>query len=239
MRRRLAPVLALVLLVTACPRPRPAPPPDPAAEREAAIQELADQTMARAAAHEPEVSRILQAVAAGLGGTMAGFEHRLKKRDSVIRKIRSRLPDDPAAAVASVIIDDALRYTLQVDDEPQGRHAEAIRTTFAELEAAGHTVQRVKNYWPRGDNYSGVNAVLLAPDGLPWELQFHTADSFRVKQETHALYEEMRDDATPTERKRDLFRQLAAPWEEVPIPHGLLTPQSLHPTETIILHQAP
>ena len=250
MRRRLSPVLALIaLLLAGCPRggettagPRPDGPverPDPAAEREAAIQQLADRYMARAAANEPEVSRILQELAAQQGGTMAGFEHRLKKRDSLLRKIRSRLADSPDTPVSEIVIDDALRYTLQVDDQPAGRHGEAIRATFAALEAAGHKVDRVKNYWPRGDNYSGVNTVLLAPDGLPWELQFHTADSFRVKQETHELYEEMREDATPAERKRELFRQLAAPWEHVAIPEGLLTPNSLHPSEDIIRHDPP
>ena len=249
MRRRLSPVLALLaLLLAGCPRgadTTAGPPdgrdsrPDPAAEREAAIEKLADGYMARAAANEPDVSRILQEVAAQQGGTMAGFEHRLKKRDSLLRKIRSRLADSPDTPVAEIVIDDALRYTLQVDDQPPGRHGEAIRATFAALEAAGHAVQRVKNYWPRGDNYSGVNAVLVAPDGLSWELQFHTADSFRIKEETHELYEELRDDATPVARKREVFQLLAAPWEQVPIPEGLLTPNSLHPSEDIIRHDPP
>src|SRR5690606_24765348 len=120
---------------------QPAPDPagqregDRAAEREDAIARLADDYMARAAAHEPEVSRILQEVAARVGGTMVGFEHRLKTRDSLLRKIRSRLAEDPTLEVSRVVIDDALRYTLQVEDDPAGHHERAIRTALQALEA--------------------------------------------------------------------------------------------------------
>ncbi len=37
------------------------------------------------------------------------------------------------------------------------------------LERSGHSVQRVKNYWPADDNYSGINSILKAPDGLEWD----------------------------------------------------------------------
>ena len=254
MRRRPAALVPLLAMALACSgsaaerRDAPPPPaPEPAidaapvssAPTDAEIGRLADELMGRAAAHEPKVSAILQSVAASLGGTMAGFEHRLKKRDSTIRKIRTLLARDPAGGLAKVVVDDALRYTLQVEDTPPGNHATAIRAAFTALEEAGHKVLKVKNYWPRGDNYSGVNAVLQAPDGLPWELQFHTAASFRVKDETHELYEEMRLDTTPVERKRVLYFQLAAPWESVPIPKDMLTPGALHPSEEIIQRPPP
>jgi hypothetical protein len=255
MRRRYAAFLPVLAIALACSgggaehhAPPPPPPPQaradaapaaPAAPTEADLERMADGLMARAAEHEPKVSAILQGVAASLGGTMAGFEHRLKKRDSMLRKIRTILAKDPAGGLARVVIDDALRYTLQVEDTPPGNHATAIRAAFAALEQAGHKVVKVKNYWPRGDNYSGVNAVLEAPDGLPWELQFHTAESFRIKDRDHELYEEMRLDETPVERKRVLYHQLAAPWEIVPIPKDLLTPGALHKAEEIIQRPPP
>jgi len=72
-----------------------------------------------------------------------------------------------------------LRGHYEKPSEKKARErAEAIRATFKGLEAAGHKVIKVKNYWPRGDNYSGVNSVLETSDGLEWELQFHTAESF-------------------------------------------------------------
>jgi hypothetical protein len=255
MRRRLA--LALLLALAGCAggtrqADRSPPPPAaadagataveheaPPADREAEIERLADGLMARAAAHEPAVSRLLQEVAGKVGGQLAGFEHRLKKRDSLLRKIHTLLHDDPKLAVSEVVINDALRYTLEVDDVPPGRHAEAIRTALGALEKAGHKVLKVKNYWPRGDNYSGVNSVLETPDGLEWELQFHTAESFRIQHRDHELYEEMRKDDTPIATRRELYRKLAAPWNKVPIPRDMLTPRALHPAEEIIQRPPP
>jgi hypothetical protein len=251
-RRRLAVLLALVLAACAGGSSRPADraPPPPAVvpdagatavepDREAEIEKLADDLLARAAHHEPEVSKLLQTVAAQVGGQLAGFEFRLKKRDSLLRKIHTVLHGDPQLAVSDVVINDALRYTLQVEDSPPGRHAEAIRKALAALEAAGHKVIKVKNYWPKGDNYSGVNSVLETRDGLQWELQFHTAESFRIQHRDHELYEEMRKDDTPVESRRELYKKLSAPWEKVPIPKDMLVPKALHPAEEIIERPPP
>lgn len=252
--------LALLLAVAACAGgsgrtadhaepPPPAAVPDAGAhtsgpiaaapDREVEIEKLADDLLARAAHHEPAVSALLQKLAAQVGGQMAGFEFRLKKRDSLLRKIHSVLNADPKLAVSDVVINDALRYTLEVEDKPPGRHAEAIKKALSALEAAGHKVVKVKNYWPKGDNYSGVNSVLETPDGLEWELQFHTAESFRIQHRDHELYEEMRKDDTPVETKRELYKKLAAPWEKVPIPKDMLVPKALHPAEEIIQHPPP
>lgn len=232
---------------------RPAPPPpaaaadagatpverEPEATREQEIERLADGLMARAATHEPAVSKLLQEVAGKVGGRLAGFEHRLKKRESLLRKIRTVLKSEPELAVSAVVINDCLRYTLEVDDAPPGRHAKAIRSALKALEAAGHKVVKVKNYWPRGDNYSGVNSVLETGDGLQWELQFHTAESFRIQHRDHELYEEMRKDDTPIETRRQLYKKLAAPWDKVPIPRDMLVEKGLHPAEEIISRPPP
>jgi len=253
MRRRLAFALAAILALAGCSsgtgRPDHPPPPPPAApdagatavepDREAEIEKLADDLLARAAQHEPEVSKLLQQIAAQVGGQLAGFEFRLKKRDSLLRKIHTVLHGDPKLAVPDVVINDALRYTLQVEDTPPGKHAEAIKKALAALEAAGHKVVKVKNYWPKGDNYSGVNSVLEMKDGLQWELQFHTAESFRIQHRDHELYEEMRKDDTPVESRRELYKKLSAPWEKVPIPKDMLVPKALHPAEEIIQRPPP
>jgi len=207
--------------------------------REAEVQRVVDRLMAGARALEPHVSAELARVAAEVGGRLAGFEHRLKTRASLLRKLRDDLHEHPGLAPSDVVVDDALRYTLEVDDVPAGRHAEAVRIALARLEDAGHRVLDVKNYWPRGDNYSGVNSVLVAPGGFQWELQFHTAESFRVKMRDHHLYEELRETATPQERKRQLYFELSGPWASVPIPAHMLDPKALHPSERIILRQPP
>ena len=46
------------------------------------------------------------------------------------------------------------------------------------------------------------------PDGLPWELQFHTSASLVAQKEGRPFYEEMRKVETPPARKRALFDKL-------------------------------
>ncbi len=245
--RRLPALLPLVLAL-ACGAPAPAartPEPTVASPRitpgrdDADVAALADRLAAAALAHEPVVSALLTQVAAASGGELAGFQHRLKSRASTIRKIRHLLAGHPGWTAADVVLDDPLRYTLVVADAPPGTHVATVRRAFAELEASGHRVDKVKNYWPRGDNYSGLNCNLLAPDGLTWELQFHTPASYALKDRDHVLYERMREDTTPVAEKRVLFEQLARPWEDVPIPAEVLSPGALHPKAEIIKRPPP
>ncbi len=217
----------------------PASPGTAPGRSDADVAALADRLTAAAIAHEPAVSVLLTRVAATSGGELAGFEHRLKKRPSMLRKIRHLLASHPEWTVANVVLDDPLRYTLVVADSPPGAHVATVRRAFAELEANGHRVDKVKNYWPRGDNYSGLNCNLLAPDGMTWELQFHTPASHALKDRDHVLYERMREDTTPVAEKRVLFEQLARPWEDVPIPAEVLTPGALHPKAEIIKRPPP
>ena len=207
------------------------------AERE--VERRALGLMARARALEPDVSAMLAQVASDVGGRLAGFEHRLKTRASLLRKMRKIMHDETGTSPSDLQINDALRYTIEVEDVPPGRHVEAIRTALARLEGAGHRVARVKNYWPPGDNYSGVNSVIIAPEGLAWELQFHTADSFRIKMRDYHLYEELREVKTPAARKRLLYDELSAPWESVPIPSHVLDPKGLHKNDEIIRQTHP
>jgi hypothetical protein len=213
--------------------------PRSSSEHDDELGRQADQLGARARALEPSVSAELGAVAASAGGRLAGFEHRLKEHDSILRKMRRVLDEHPGRSPSTVVLDDALRYTLEIDDSPPGHHAAVIRSALTRLERARHRVREVKNYWPRGDNYSGVNSVLIAPGGLPWELQFHTPESFRIKSRDHALYEELRADGTTPARKREIYAEMAAAWSAVPVPAHTLDPGALHPSERIILHQPP
>jgi hypothetical protein len=238
MRRRALPLVLVAAAAGSFACGKGAPPPRAAAEDRGAAH-LADDLAARARAHEPSVSALLGRVASDVGGSLAGFEHRLKTRASLLRKIEKTLHDHPTWNASDVFIGDALRYTIEVGDQPAGHHVEAVRAALARCEAAGHRVAEVKNYWPRGDNYSGVNAVLVAPDGLSWELQFHTPESFRLKNRDRVLYEELREAATPPGRKRELYDRMAAPWESVPIPLHILEAGALHRRERIIRRPPP
>jgi hypothetical protein len=204
-----------------------------AGETDAVLESRARELLDRAREIEPEVTATLIRLAGEAGGEMLGLEHRFKTLESSLRKLRLMLTEDPSLTAEEVTIQDALRYTMRVDDEPAGNYVRTVAGTLDALEAQGHAVLVVKNYWPDGDNYSGVNTVLEAPSGLPWELQFHTTDSYRVQHETRVAYEELRLVSTPPERKRALFDEMTRTWDTVPIPTGVLLPQNLHEREEI------
>ena len=107
------------------------------------------------------------------------------------------------------------------------------------LESQGHQVRLVKNYWPQGDTYAGLNCVLALPDGFLWELQFHTIGSLAAIEEGHDLYEILRLPGTPLTEKQRLFDQLTTRWNWVRIPDGILEPQSVHPKEILRTHRRP
>ena len=240
--------LLVLALVWGCgsgaaqPVTEPLPDPEPretgheaaeAPDTDAILEARARALLERAHEIEPEVTATLIRIAGDAGGEMVGLEHRFKTLESSLRKMRAMLAEDPALTPEEVTIQDALRYTMRVDDEPAGNYVRTVAGTLDALEAQGHTVLVVKNYWPDDDNYSGVNTVLQAPSGLPWELQFHTTDSYRVQHETRDAYEELRLVATPLERKRELFDEMTRAWNAVPIPTDVLVPQNLHEREEI------
>ena len=209
---------------------RPEPAPRTEEER---LEAHARALLERARELQPSVTALLVRFAHEADGEMVGLEHRIKTLESTLRKMRLFMSQDPSLTPETVVIEDALRYTMRVDDEPPGNYVQTIARTLDALEAEGHRVEVVKNYWPDGDNYSGVNAVLESPDGLPWELQFHTSESYEAQDETRVWYEELRLETTPLDRKRELFDLMTEAWNEVAIPADVLVPHNLHETEEI------
>jgi hypothetical protein len=203
------------------------------------VESLADDLMAQAREAEPSVSAELEAVAESAPAELAGLEHKFKKRDSLIRKIRSYLARDPELTVGEVRITDALRYTLLIEDDPRGLHLRTVREVVDRFETDGHTVVEMKNYWPRGDDYSGINSVFQAPNGLDWELQFHTPGSYRTAKGNRTPYEKMRLTTTPPDEQRRLYDQMVATWEGVAIPEGILEPGAIHERAIIRKREPP
>jgi hypothetical protein len=228
-------VLALGSWSSACTHQAAVPPESTVAQgQDDGLEQRADDIMAMARDLEAPTTALLVELAESVGGEMIKLEYRLKKRPSLIRKLEKIARRSPDSDPEEIDIHDALRYTMRVEDTPAGHHLKTIRDALARLEAGGHQVVKIKNYWPRGDNYSGVNTVLLHEAGLNWELQFHTSDSLKVADETHGLYEQLRLDTTPIERRRQIFSEMAAAWESVPIPADILVPASIHPSEEIV-----
>ncbi|MEG2543358.1 MAG: hypothetical protein RR986_01530 [Longicatena sp.] len=73
------------------------------------------------------------------------------------------------------------------------------------LQEKGYNVFRVKNTLKDTNaSYRGVNTIVENEEGYKFELQFHTKESFNIKQENHILYEEQRLDNTSEKRKNEI-----------------------------------
>ena len=199
----------------------------------------ADELIEMAVEAEPWISPVLVYLAELQKGEMIGLEFRLKSRDSLIKKIEARMIERDYKQAHDVPIRDTLRFTMRFDDQPEGHHNQSVAYVISTMENLGHSVIVVKNYWPPGDDYSGVNTILQAPNGLAWELQFHTPASFELKMSSHEIYEQVRQAGIPVEERRLLFYQVASEWEDVPIPAGILELGSLHLLEQLILRPSP
>ena len=109
----------------------------------------------------------------------------------------------PHDALRSIL--DILRYTAVF---PTKRYTSAVIACIASLEEYGFTKLRVKNYWGPGDGYQGINAVFVSPKGLPFELQFHTPESYAMKEEEcHSSYRKF--------QKTNDARKAVQYWEEM------------------------
>ena len=140
--------------------------------------------IARAQIEEQQVTPDLERIAGDSGGTMLGLEHNIKSQDSLERKVAQ---SDKAPT-------DVLRYTMAF---PHDQIADGAKTAMTSLEANGYEVDEVRNGWlnPVPGEYRGINTTVESPTGYRFELQFHTPESFAVKEAgTHDLYEVVRDE---------------------------------------------
>jgi hypothetical protein len=171
----------------------------------------AEELLNRDSAAEPKVTKDLSDLAKATGGKQEGLDFRLKTKESLARKIETTNPEN---------INDSLRYTITYPSENIGAGANKV---MKQLEDAGYTKVKVKNTFKSGSPYKGINTTFRTPDGQPFELQFHTPESFHAKQNlTHSMYEELRLLPGDSPKAEKLLKEIKAVSDKnVPIPDGI------------------
>nr|DAF41100.1 MAG TPA: minor capsid protein [Caudoviricetes sp.] len=155
---------------------------------------------------EPAITADLKTISKDTGVAMVGLEYRLKTRDSFLRKVGT---DSEHSLDAQIIKDtinstnDVIRYTYQSSALSL---SESYRSISEQLKDKGYKTVKVKNTWlNKRSAYKGVNCVFESPEGQKFEVQFHTPESFNLKNgEMHKLYEEARKDTTSPKRRAEL-----------------------------------
>lgn len=185
------------------------------------VEEIAEYLLAQVRVAEPKVTRLMQKVVNDLGGELRGLDHRIKSRDSLVRKLynraETRLSFGDALAAA---VRDVLRYTMVF---PEELYAVQTQMALTLLAGEGYVASEVENYWVHQDDYQGINTNLRVPGtDIVMELQFHTDKSHRVKEEeVHRLYEKFRTMPDGSGVKRLLFDVMTKFVSAVPVPPGV------------------
>lgn len=159
--------------------------PDRRRSRREEADFLAAQLLLKARDAEDGITAAMQQLETD-GAYLEGLENRFKRADSLAGKILADAEAQHLSLdVAAGAIGDVLRYTLVVDENA---YASMVPKALAKLEASGFTVLKFRNAWG-GKFYQGINAQLMSPEGIRVELQFHTAQSYAIKQASHEVYE--------------------------------------------------
>lgn len=146
---------------------------------------------------EPKVTSDMQEMAKLADAELAGLDHRLKTFDSLARKIASDAKKDAVPVfIAAQNISDVLRYTLTIDEK---NYSQKIPSALAYLHQKGYAIVKFRNAWG-GKFYQGINVQLQNATGMRIELQFHTPQSFAIKQASHEVYEIRRNPASTPEQ---------------------------------------
>ncbi|ALP61361.1 hypothetical protein [Paraburkholderia caribensis] len=177
---------------------------------------------------EGQVTSLLRDVAKVHHARLEGENHRLKTGESLERKLKERLRRllerhrshrlyYPRLADVFHEVDDALRYTMVVCAKDYAQTTEAVLRTLEERLLCTHVRF---NYWAEGSTYRGVNAFIKW-NSFTFELQFHTPESWQLKQEaSHEIYESFRE-LPPGRAKLVLYEHMKGLWNDVPMPPGI------------------
>ncbi len=145
-------------------------------------------------ANEPTITKDLKNISDITNTKMVGLKYRLKGKDSYLRKVDM---DSNGSFSLDIINDtisntnDVIRYTYQAKaDKVVGKYFDINK----QLTNKGYKQIKVKNTWlAKGNPYKGINCNYKCPGGQSFEVQYHTPESFELKNgQLHKLYEEWR-----------------------------------------------
>lgn len=177
-------------------------------------------------AKEPGITKDLKEVSETTKTEMVGLDYRIKSKESYLRKVNM----DSKESLNPQIIDntisgtnDVIRYTYQASHSKLVGQYAVVNEALAKK---GYSLVKLKNTWPvKANPYKGINCIYQSPDGQKFEVQYHTPESFKLKNgELHSLYEKwrlMKNKADPEAVK--LSRQMNELSKNLKVPDGIET----------------
>ena len=178
-----------------------------------AVFDKPDKDYIKAVKNEPAITKEIKKTASNVGMNVEGLDARVKSRVSYRRKIIH-----PGSAGRE--IKDIVRYTCTSSPDTL---TEKTLSSIADLDRRGYTTIEIKNTWDDAINpYRGVNTVVQTPNGQKFELQYHTPESFALKNgKLHELYEEWRLLPGGSPRKVELAEEMTKLSNNLERPAGI------------------
>lgn len=160
--------------------------------------------------NEPTITLDLKEISNNTGTELVGLDFRLKSKESYLRKVNT----DSKKSLNPEIIKDTIENTNDIIRYTYQSSYKNLTSKYFEINEAlkdkGYSQIKLKNYWnDKTSAYKGVNCNYINQNGQKFEVQFHTAESFELKNnELHKFYEEFRLDITPDERRIELTNEM-------------------------------
>ena len=168
---------------------------------------------------EPTITADINNIATKAGGKLVGLENRLKSPSSIKRKIEAEVADGFSKSLSLNKIRDAIRYTTVFKE---GDFVTRYKAMQYLLVISGYKTIIVKNTWKNDSAYKGVNTFIQNEEGDVFEMQYHTQQSFDVKNGLlHKLYEKFRDPKTPIHEKEKLLLEMRKLSSKIKVPEGV------------------
>ncbi len=185
--------------------------------RETKARFYSEQLLSKISKAEPKITSDMQRIAGE--NQLAGLEFRKKTAESLARKITADSQvENISLAEAASKINDALRYTTIFDSDT---FTEEYSKMKQKLIAEGYRVVKVKNTWLTNGPYKGVNTV-IEKDGTNFEMQYHTRESFDLKNgPLHELYEKRRLSSTTKAERHKLDAEMVKLSKTLKVPKNI------------------
>lgn len=168
---------------------------------------------------EPIITADINNIAIKAGGELVGLENRLKGASSIKRKIEAEIADGFSKSKSLNKIRDAIRYTTVFKEKDFVTRYKAMQHLLA---IKGYKTIVVKNTWKNDSAYKGVNTFIQNENGDVFEMQYHTQQSFDVKNGLlHKLYEKFRSPKTPIYEKEKLLLEMRKLSSKIKVPEGV------------------
>ncbi|CAD90808.1 minor capsid protein [Aggregatibacter actinomycetemcomitans] len=153
------------------------------------------------------------------GGKLVGLENRLKTAPSIKRKIEAEVADGFSKSLSLNKIGDAIRYTTVFKEGDFVTRYKAMQYLLA---IKGYKTIIVKNTWKNDSAYTGVNTFIQNEDGDVFEMQYHTQQSFDLKNGLlHKIYKQFRNPKTPFHEKEKLLLEMRKLSSKIKVPKGI------------------